>query len=75
MSNAITLRQKLRKENTNFTQQDIAKMIGVSKQFISQYENCKTKSDKLDIIYFGFRNEKSDKKIIQFLKERNKNGN
>ena len=61
---------KLRKEYTNYTQTDVGKMVGKTKQYITLYENGKIKMPiDLQIIYLGFRNNKTDKMIIEYLKE------
>ena len=67
----MSMWQRLRKEYTNYTLEDIGKMHkGESKQYISKYENGKIKMPvDLQIMYLGFRNNESDKIIINYLKQ------
>ena len=66
----MTLWQELRKNYTNYTLEDIGKMVNKSKQAISRYELGQVKiPNELQIMYLGFRNTDYDKQIIEFLKE------
>lgn len=67
----MTMWQELRKNYTNYTQTDVGKMVGKTKQYITKYETGKIKMpNELQIIYLGFRNNEKDKIIIEFLKEK-----
>lgn len=64
----MTMWQELRKKYTNYTQTDIGKMVGKSKQYITLYETGKVKMpDKLRAMYLRFRNTEKDKIIADFL--------
>lgn len=66
----MSMWQKLRKEYTNYTLEDIGKLHkGETKQYISRYEKGEIKMPyDLQIMYLGFRNNDADKIIIEYLK-------
>jgi len=65
----MTMWQDLRKNYTNYTLEDIGKMYkNKTRQDISRYENGKYRMpNDLQAMYLGFRNNKYDKIIIEFL--------
>lgn len=66
----MTMWQELRKKYTNYTLEDIGKMVNKTRQAISRYELGEVRMpNELQIIYLGFRNSDYDKQIIEFLKE------
>lgn len=66
----MTMWQELRKKYTDYTLEDIGKMVNKNRFEISRYENGHIAMPKnLKIMYLGFRNNKYDKKIIEFLNE------
>ena len=57
----MTLWQELRKKYTNYTLEDVAKSLGISRQAVSQFEKGKIKMPiKVQIVYLQFRNNKYD---------------
>lgn len=66
----MTMWQELRKKYTDYTLEDIGKMVNRTRQAISRYELGEVRMpNELQIIYLGFRNSDYDKQIIEFLKE------
>ena len=66
----MSMWKKLRKEYTNYTLEDIGKMVNKTRQAISRYELGETKMPvELQIMYLGFRNDELDQVVIEFLKE------
>lgn len=66
----MTMWQELRKKYTDYTLEDIGKMVNKTRQAISRYELGEVRMpNELQIIYLGFRNSDYDKQIIEFLKE------
>ncbi len=66
----MTMWQELRKKYTNYTLEDVANILGITKQAVSQFEKGKIKMPKkVQILYLGFRNTESDQTIIEYLKE------
>lgn len=65
----MTMWQELRKKYTDYTLEDVAKSLGITRQAVSQFEKGKTKMPiKVQIVYLQFRNNKYDKIIINHLK-------
>lgn len=66
----MTMWQELRKKYTDYTLEDIGKMVNKTRQAISRYELGEVRMpNELQIMYLGFRNTDYDKQIIEFLKE------
>lgn len=66
----MTMWQMLRKKYTDYTLEDIGKMVNKTRQAISRYELGEVRMpNELQIVYLGFRNSDYDKQIIEFLKE------
>lgn len=66
----MTMWQELRKKYTDYTLEDIGKMVNKTRQAISRYELGEVRMpNELQIVYLGFRNSDYDKQIIEFLKE------
>lgn len=65
----MSMWKKLRKEYTNYTQTDIGNILNKKKQYISKWENGEIKMPfEIQIMYLGFRNNDTDKIIIEYLK-------
>ena len=65
----MSMWKKIRKQYTNYTLEDIGKMMNKSRQAIARYENGKVKMpNELQILYLGFRNDVTDQIIIEYLK-------
>ena len=66
----MTMWQELRKNYTDYTLEDVAKSLGITRQAVSQFEKGKRRMPKkMQIVYLGFRNEEADQMIIEYLKE------
>ena len=66
----MTMWKELRKKYTDYTLEDIGKMVNKTRQAISRYELGEVRMpNELQIVYLGFRNSDYDKQIIEFLKE------
>lgn len=65
----MTMWQELRKKYTDYTLDDVAKSLGITRQAVSQFEKGRTKMPiKVQIVYLQFRNNKYDQIIINHLK-------
>ena len=65
----MTMWKELRKKYTDYTLDDVAKSLGITRQAVSQFEKGRTKMPiKIQIVYLQFRNNKYDQIIINHLK-------
>lgn len=65
----MSMWENLRKKYTDYSKSDVAKIYGCSRQAINEFEKGKSMPKKLQIIYLGFRNNKTDKFNIKYLEE------
>ena len=66
----MTMWQELRKNYTNYTLEDVGKMVNRTRQAMSRYELGQVRMPyDIQIVYFGFRNNEYDKQLIECLKE------